>query len=177
MSGTIPRACTKVSGANVASALQINKRGSLSESDDYCYVVGKYDQGFIFIILGEIKCLNQSAFLFSVSTKVSLLDSQDPTKGIQLQYVGDYCESSDQRQFNIQMICADKMNPVPTHGKLLTLQLLFQVVYCEIINKSVGVITLPIYDYYSVYLRLSSGMSGFKSTIMWWKRPVCIRLR
>ena len=71
-----------------------------------------------------------------MSTKLSLLDSQDPTKGLQLQYVGDYCSSGDQRQFNIQMICADKMNPVPTHGKLLTLQLLFQVVYCEIINKS-----------------------------------------
>eukprot|EP01036_Dinobryon_divergens_P032646 gene32646-42280_t len=95
VTGTIPRACTQLKDLSSASALQVNKRGSPNENDDYCYVVGKYDQ---------------------VSTKLSLLDSQDPTKGLQLQYVGDYCSGGAQRQFNIQLMCADKMNPVPTHA-------------------------------------------------------------
>lgn len=45
MTGTIPRACSQLKDLSSASALQVNKRGSPSENDDYCYVVGKYDQG------------------------------------------------------------------------------------------------------------------------------------
>ena len=50
------------------------------------------------------------------STKVELLDQEDPTKGMALTYHGAYCVDGTQRQFRIELQCADKLSPVPTHA-------------------------------------------------------------
>lgn len=92
---SIPTQCKNVAGALTAGALQINTKGTFDTTDDYCYVVGKYSD---------------------VSTKLVLLDQEDPTKGIRLSYYGENCHDGTQRQFNIEMSCADKLNPVPTHA-------------------------------------------------------------
>ena len=91
----IPKKCQALSDVGTAAALQINTRGTYDSSDDYCYVVGKYSEA---------------------STKLELLNQQDPTKGVRLTYAGDYCSNGDQRKFMIEMSCADKLNPVPTHA-------------------------------------------------------------
>lgn len=91
----VPDKCKNLQDIGTAAALQINTRDTYDTSDDYCYVVGKYSE---------------------TSTKMQLLDQQDPTKGIKLTYFGSFCSGNDQRKFNIEMSCADKMNPVPTHA-------------------------------------------------------------
>lgn len=91
----IPAKCKSLPDIQTASALQINTQGTFDTSDDYCYAVGRYSDS---------------------SAQIGLLDQQDPSKGIKLSYYGDYCRNNDQRQFNIELMCADKLNPVPTHA-------------------------------------------------------------
>jgi hypothetical protein len=51
------------------------------------------------------------------TSKLTLLNANDPTGGLQLTYYGDYCVgASSPRKFQIDLICADKMNPVPLHA-------------------------------------------------------------
>ncbi len=50
------------------------------------------------------------------STQLALLDQNDPTKGLKLTYAGTYCRSGPQRQFIIEMACANKLSPVPTQA-------------------------------------------------------------
>lgn len=95
VSGGMPDICKGEPNVGKAGALQINKRGTEADYDDWCYVVGEFSDS---------------------SYAVSLLDHDDPTKGIQLTYGGDYCHSGDQRKFNMQLMCSDKLNPVPTHA-------------------------------------------------------------
>ncbi len=85
-----------------AAALQINKRGTLDEDDDWCYVVGYYNQD---------------------QTSVRLLNDRDPTKGLQVTYKGDYCNGGKQRQYNLQLTCSDRLQAVPTHA--------YEMVGCE----------------------------------------------
>jgi hypothetical protein len=50
-------------------------------------------------------------------TTLTLLNSNDPTGGLKLTYSGDYCLGSNTpRKFQIELACADKMNPVPLHA-------------------------------------------------------------
>jgi len=77
-----------------AGAVQINRQGTVDESDDWCYVAGKYEES---------------------STKLSLLNQEDPTKGLVLTYYGTTCPSTQkQRQFKIELQCADRLAAVPT---------------------------------------------------------------
>lgn len=93
--GMIPRNCRSTPNFETAGALQIDTRSTIDENDDWCYVVGGYSE---------------------TSTQLSLLDSSDPTKGLELTYAGAYCGTGQQRKFKIQLQCADKLNPVPTHA-------------------------------------------------------------
>jgi hypothetical protein len=95
VSGVIPDECKSVADVATSAALQINTRGTASEADDWCYSVGQYSEA---------------------SSQMSLLDDSDPTKGLSLVYAGDYCHNGVQRKFNIELICADKLNAVPTHA-------------------------------------------------------------
>jgi hypothetical protein len=94
--GGVPSACATVTGLHKAGALQIDKRVVNDPNDDYCYLAGVYgDQ----------------------ATTLTLLDQEDPTKGLALTYYGDYCKHPmDQRRFRIELVCADKLNPIPTHA-------------------------------------------------------------
>jgi hypothetical protein len=66
----------------------------MEEDDDWCYLVGKYEES---------------------STKLSLLNQEDPTKGLVLTYYGETCSSTHkQRQFRIELQCADRLAAVPT---------------------------------------------------------------
>lgn len=80
---------------NEAGALQINARGTPDTVDDWCYLVGSSTPS---------------------ATTVKLLNSEDPTKGVEVTYAGSYCNGGKQRKFHIQMQCADKLNAVPTHA-------------------------------------------------------------
>lgn len=91
----VPKECAAVSGISSAGAVQINKRGTISEDDDYCYVAGTYSES---------------------STLISLIDQGDPTLGLKITYLGNYCSGGDQRKFMIELQCADKMSPIPTHA-------------------------------------------------------------
>ena len=104
ITGYVEKECTHALGDKLrtAGALQINKRDTIDEDDDWCFVVGYYNQD---------------------QTSLRLLDSSDPSKGIQLTYKGDYCSGGKQRQFNIELSCADRLNPIPTHA--------YELVGCE----------------------------------------------
>jgi len=96
----IPEKCDDLAGLSKASALQVNTRGTVGEGDDWCFLVGSYDDK---------------------TTKVTLLEETDPTKGVSLTYYGDFCHAKPgqkpvQRTFKIEMACADRLNPVPTHA-------------------------------------------------------------
>lgn len=92
----MPPVCATVQSAKFAGALQVDKRATTNPNDDWCYAVGKYDPS---------------------TTKLALIDSNDPTQGLQMTYYGDTCKSTNtQRQFVIQMSCQDKLNPVPLHA-------------------------------------------------------------
>lgn len=85
----IPPKCPTSGGA---AALQVNQRGTISEEDDWCFMVGRYEE----------------------NTKLELLDPEDPTVGLKLSYFGDVCSSTGkQRQFQISLGCADKLAAVP----------------------------------------------------------------
>jgi hypothetical protein len=90
----VPKNCRAVPGVAGAAALQINKRDTPSDNDDWCYLVGT-----------------------EASSKVTLLNQDDPTAGLRLTYYGDYCHGSNSpRKFQIDLSCYDKMNPVPLHA-------------------------------------------------------------
>lgn len=90
----VPAACATLTGVNKAGALQIDTRVLSNPSDDYCFLAGVYGDA---------------------STKVSLLDQEDPSKGIALTYYGAYCHTPMvQRKFRIELECADKLSPIPT---------------------------------------------------------------
>lgn len=84
-----------VSKLSTAGAIQINKHDNNNTADDWCYVVGYYNEA---------------------ATKLKLLDEKDPTKGIQVTYLGDFCNGGTQRKLHIRLECADKLSPVPTHA-------------------------------------------------------------
>eukprot|EP00602_Paraphysomonas_sp_CaronLab_P006945 CAMPEP_0185024860 /NCGR_PEP_ID=MMETSP1103-20130426/8041_1 /TAXON_ID=36769 /ORGANISM="Paraphysomonas bandaiensis, Strain Caron Lab Isolate" /LENGTH=263 /DNA_ID=CAMNT_0027557931 /DNA_START=200 /DNA_END=991 /DNA_ORIENTATION=+ len=96
VAGGVPSACATLTGLSKAGALQIDKNILSDPSDDYCFLAGAYgDQ----------------------ATTLGLLDQEDPTKGLALTYYGAYCNSpAVQRRFRIELICADKLNPIPTHA-------------------------------------------------------------
>jgi len=104
VTGFIEPACKQELGDKIrtAAALQINKLGTKEEDDDWCYVVGYYNQD---------------------QTSVRLLDDADPTKGLQVTYKGDYCNGGKQRQYNLQLTCADKLQAIPTHA--------YELIGCE----------------------------------------------
>jgi len=95
VSSGVPRSCDTVPNVKTAGAIQIDKRGTESVNDDYCYMVGSYNEA---------------------STKLSLLVPENPTKGLRLTYFGAYCNNGIQRQFNIDMSCANRLSPVPTQA-------------------------------------------------------------
>ncbi len=98
VSGGLPRSCDFVENIEKAGAVQLDQRGTDSTQDDYCYLVGQFNDA---------------------STKLELLNQEDPTEGLQLTYYGAYCRgliSSVQRQFNIQLTCANRLSPVPTQA-------------------------------------------------------------
>lgn len=79
----------------MAGAVQIDKRGTENTNDDFCFLVGAYNEA---------------------STRLELLDQNDPTKGLRMGYSGAYCNNGIQRQFNIELQCADRLSPVPTQA-------------------------------------------------------------
>jgi hypothetical protein len=87
----------QVSKLPTAGAIQINRHGKPKNDtkNDWCFVVGYYNQA---------------------ATTTKLLDSTDPTKGIQISYLGDFCNGGTQRKFHLHLQCADRLNPVPTHA-------------------------------------------------------------
>ena len=92
----IPPPCQSVKGASAASSLQVDKRATPDPSDDWCYITGFYTDSM---------------------TRVSLLDYEDPSKGLTVTSFGDFCASnSKQRQFTVDMPCANRLNPIPTHA-------------------------------------------------------------
>jgi len=93
--GNVPIKCRPLPGISGASALQVNERGSKSEFDDYCFIAGSYVES---------------------TTTLDVIDSQDPTKGLKLTYLGDSCSNGSPRKFHIELQCADRLNPVPTHA-------------------------------------------------------------
>jgi hypothetical protein len=96
VTGNIPSACSSLAGLNVAGAIQIDKRIESDPNDDFCFMVGSYSDSI---------------------TSMALLDQQDPSKGVYLTYYGAYCNHpSSQRRFRIELQCADRMNPIPTHA-------------------------------------------------------------
>ena len=93
----IPTKCAGIKGVSAANALQVDKRGTLdSADDDFCYITGFYTDSL---------------------TRVSLLDYEDPSKGISITSYGDYCKNSKQRVFTVNLPCSDKLNPIPTHAR------------------------------------------------------------
>jgi hypothetical protein len=92
----VPSACKTMGGLSTAAALQINKNIESDPSDDWCYAVGSYSDA---------------------TTKVSLIDQNDPTKGISVSYAGDFCHSPpEQRSFTVDLVCDDRLNPMPLHA-------------------------------------------------------------
>ena len=93
---TVPSVCSSMPGMSTAAAIQIDRRANSDPNDDWCFVVGSYSEK---------------------TTQVALLDDNDPTKGVQITYYGDYCSTPRvQRQFKLELMCADKLNPVPLHA-------------------------------------------------------------
>jgi len=96
VTGGVPRACATMDGLSKAGALQIDKRVLSDANDDYCFVAGQYNER---------------------TTTVELLDQEDPTRGLALTYLGTFCNHPHvQRKFRIELSCADKLNPIPTHA-------------------------------------------------------------
>ena len=88
----IPDSCLKLASKS-SGALQINLNNLDEKDDDWCYSVGDYKEG---------------------TSQLKLIDSENPTKGVKLTYYGATCSNGKQRQFIIEMPCADRLNPNPT---------------------------------------------------------------
>jgi hypothetical protein len=91
---SIPRACQSLDDAHVAAALQIDSTHLV----DYCYITGLYSE---------------------TATELSLINAEDPSAGMQISYTGkanELCSNHKPRKFHIQMLCADRLNPIPTHA-------------------------------------------------------------
>lgn len=96
ITGYVPTICRNLEGINAAGAIQIDERLIDNPNDDYCFMVGEYSES---------------------QTKMSLLDQQDPTKGVSITYYGEYCHTPrTQRKFKIEIPCEDRLNPIPTHA-------------------------------------------------------------
>ena len=96
VTGGTPSACATLPGLNRAGALQVDKRVISDPSDDYCFIAGDFNDR---------------------TTTVELLDQADPTQGLAVTYYGTYCNHPQvQRKFKVELICADKLNPIPTHA-------------------------------------------------------------
>ena len=91
----MPAQCSSIVGVTTASALQINKQGTQSTSDDWCYITGQYTEDKTFL---------------------DLISRDDPTAGLKLTYLGTKCSNGKNREFNIILTCADKLNPSPLHA-------------------------------------------------------------
>jgi len=90
----IPRSCLSTKSVNVAGALQIDRTRYL----EWCYNVGLFTE---------------------TSTEMALINPEDPSEGLQITYKGipnDLCSNGQARKFHIQMMCKDKLNPIPTHA-------------------------------------------------------------
>jgi hypothetical protein len=77
-----PFACATLPTIGSISALQIDKRYTQEPSDDWCYMVGSYSE---------------------TNTEISLIDADDPTKGINLQYLGDICQSNHKNRYVLML--------------------------------------------------------------------------
>lgn len=88
----VPDSCLKLATISSA-ALQVNLNNLDEKDDDWCYSVGEYKEG---------------------TSQLKLLDSENPTKGVKLTYYGAPCSNGKQRQFVVEMPCADRLNPNPT---------------------------------------------------------------
>lgn len=89
----LPVTCSSLSDIRKAAAVRVDSSTNPSE----CVIAGLYSE---------------------TSSKVQLLDQDDPTKGISVIYYGDYCRDppSVQMKFVINMECSDKLNPLPTQA-------------------------------------------------------------
>lgn len=93
---SIPKVCNQVSGFTQAGAVQINTRDTADTGDDWCYLAGTYSDS---------------------TSALTLIDQEDPTKGVQLVYYGTICSSTSKpRKFVLQFSCAEKMSAVPIHA-------------------------------------------------------------
>lgn len=95
ISGHVPDKCKEAIDLTSAGALQVNTHDDNDDNDDWCYVVGNYAKE---------------------STKIDLLNHDDPTEGLSISYSGSYCSNGAQRKFIMEMQCADRLNPIPTHA-------------------------------------------------------------
>jgi len=94
--GTLPKTCRNVPQSATAGALQVDKRGTPNDdNDDWCYVAGTYSDS---------------------TTSLTLLNHDDPTAGVKLTYTGNLCRNGKPRTFDVEMTCADRLNPVPLHA-------------------------------------------------------------
>lgn len=91
----VPTNCRTVDGFMSANALQVDKRATPDTSDDWCFVAGYYTDSH---------------------TTLSLLEYEDPSKGLTVTSLGAPCKNNHQRRFTIDMPCANKLNPIPTHA-------------------------------------------------------------
>jgi len=100
VTGGLPPACNNVPDLNVAGAVQIDLDLMGNPPVPDCRVVGEYTSNKF-----EIRTLNP----------------QDPTKGLQIEYEGgEVCHSGAYRVFNINMVCANNLNPRPSSAYELT---------------------------------------------------------
>lgn len=96
VSSGLPSACRTLDNINKAGAVQVDQRVTSDPSDDYCFIAGEYNDR---------------------TTTLELLDQEDPTKGLAITYYGSYCKKHVvPRKFKIELICADKLSPIPTHA-------------------------------------------------------------
>lgn len=89
----IPTSCLLLNDIRKAAAVRIDSSSNPPE----CVIAGMYSE---------------------TASKVQLIDQDDPTKGLAIIYYGDYCSDppSVQRKFIINMVCTDKLNPLPTEA-------------------------------------------------------------
>ena len=91
MSNAIPPSCKNLPGISAAAALQIDTTNPLQEK---CAIIGSFS---------------------SIDSIPELIKRSNPTVGISLTYLGDYCDNPvAQRKFIIQLTCSERITPIPT---------------------------------------------------------------